>query len=150
MKNNNILLLGLGALALYFMSQQSTPPQPQPQPQPKPPEPQPQPFPPQPQPQPQPSGPKDANQIELETKLRALCIKKYGDAGPESRRKMYDEYDSNHDGELSRQEMDRMLSDADVGNWFTRGFWIDGILKKLYTDKSGGLSYAEVEAATNQ
>lgn len=121
---------------------------PQPQPQPDPPKPQPeQPQPPQP---PQPGEPKSAEQIELETKLKALCRRKYGSDGIEAQRRMFDEYDADHSGELSWDETNRLLSDADVGNVLTRGAWLTAIFHKLDKNYSDGISWSEYQAAAGQ
>jgi hypothetical protein len=148
-----LVIVAIGALLLWGRAGSAKP-----QPQPDPPKPQPQPDPPHvdpnpphvdPQP-PKPAIKKDPNQIEVETKLAALCTRKYGDTSPASRKKLFDEYDTDHKGELSRAELYTLLSDADVGNWFTRGMWVEGILGRIDFDQSGGLTFDEVEKATNQ
>jgi Ca2+-binding EF-hand superfamily protein len=61
--------------------------------------------------------------------------------------KAFDHYDGDvKDGKISRRELAKLLGDAGVGNWMTRGLWADGIISELDTDRDGGISEAEFEA----
>lgn len=58
-------------------------------------------------------------------------------------------YDQDKSGKLERKEVDQLLADADVGNWFTRNSWVDGVLGALDIDKDGALSFPELLKAIN-
>jgi Ca2+-binding EF-hand superfamily protein len=49
-------------------------------------------------------------------------------------------YDINNDGKIDRSELMDLLTDAGVGNWFTRGRWADGILAELDKDNDGAIT----------
>jgi Ca2+-binding EF-hand superfamily protein len=74
-------------------------------------------------------------QEELVTKVKALLNKKYGGTSDESMRRLFDQYDTNHDQKISEQELEQLLKDVSIGNAFTRGMWIKGIVRAL--DKNG-------------
>jgi Ca2+-binding EF-hand superfamily protein len=74
-------------------------------------------------------------QQELIEKIQSLLKKKYGDTSLESMRKLFDLYDKNHDSRIDGNELEQLLKDADVGNSFTRGMWVKGIVSQL--DKNG-------------
>ena len=60
--------------------------------------------------------------------------------------KAFDHYDSAvKDGKISPRELAKLLTDAGVGNWLTRGAWASGIIAELDTDKDGSISMAEFE-----
>jgi hypothetical protein len=44
----------------------------------------------------------------------------------------------------------QLLTDASVGNWFTRSRWVSGIMAQLDTDHDGKLSLDEIKAAMPQ
>lgn len=70
-------------------------------------------------------------QEELVAKIKKLLIKKYGDTGMESMRKLFDAYDTNGDQRIDASELEQLLKDADVGNGFTRGAWVKGVIGAL-------------------
>ena len=74
-------------------------------------------------------------QEELVSKIKALLNKKYGDTSLESMKKLFDDYDTNHDQKINDKELEQLLKDANIGNSFTRGMWIKGIVGAL--DKNG-------------
>lgn len=86
-------------------------------------------------------------QEELVARIKALLAKKYGDTSMESARKLFDEYDTNHDQKISERELEQLLKDASVGNAMTRGMWVKGIVGAL--DKNGDkqIDWAEFSAA---
>ncbi len=55
------------------------------------------------------------------------------------------QYDANTDGLISRDELDKLLVDADVGNRFTRPAWITGVLDAMDADKDGFISWDEFD-----
>ena len=74
-------------------------------------------------------------QEELVEKIQRLLQKKYGDSTLESMRKLFDEYDRDGDQKISPEELERLLKDADIGNGFTRGAWVKGVVGAL--DQNG-------------
>jgi len=80
---------------------------------------------------------------ELEAKVNALCMKRYGDTSPASMKKLFMAYDKNGDGAINKKELKELLADADVGNSFTRGMWVDGVVKEIDADKDGFLVWEE-------
>jgi Ca2+-binding EF-hand superfamily protein len=88
-----------------------------------------------------------AEQEELVSRIKDLLNKKYGDTSIESMRRLFDLYDTNHDQKISEKELEQLLKDANVGNSFTRGMWIKGIISAL--DKNGDrqIDWAEFSAA---
>lgn len=77
---------------------------------------------------------------ELVEKVRALA-KKRGET-PDA---LYRSYDRDQRGGLSADELLQLLSDAGVGNSFTRGMYVTAIMKKLDTDADQGVSRAELD-----
>jgi Ca2+-binding EF-hand superfamily protein len=86
-------------------------------------------------------------QRELVEKIQALLHKKYGDHTEASMRKLFDHYDTNKDQKISSGELEQLLKDADVGNSFTRGAWIKGIIAKLDTSGDKLIDWAEFSTA---
>ncbi len=82
---------------------------------------------------------------ELVEKIQALMRERFGGTGAESRRHLFDAYDGDQNGQMSGDELSRLLADAKVGNGLTRGFWVKGVLHRLDADKSGTISYHEFE-----
>ena len=85
-----------------------------------------------------------AEEEELKTKIRQLVKEKFeGDY-----RKGFDHYDKvdGLDSKIGSSALERLLTDADVGNWLTRGLWVDGVLKALDKDKDGAISWDEFES----
>ncbi len=89
-----------------------------------------------------------AEEKELSDKINVLADSRFGAHNVESIKKLFLSYDRNSDGLLSQGELKEMLEDADIGNFITRGSWVDAIFEKL--DKSpadGRLSWEEYLAA---
>ena len=74
-------------------------------------------------------------QEELVSKIKVLLNKTYGDTSLESMKKLFDDYDVDKDQKISEKELEKLLKDANIGNSFTRGMWIKGIVGAL--DKNG-------------
>ncbi len=84
----------------------------------------------------------DPHVRELKHKVAAFCTNHYdGDY-----RKAFDDYDSNLDGMMTKDEIVELLADAGVGNRLTRGMWANGILDKLDMNQDHGVSWAEFES----
>lgn len=59
-------------------------------------------------------------------------------------------YDSNQDNRISKDELTRLLVDADIGSRLTRWAYIRGIVDALDTDNDGHISYREFADAVGQ
>ena len=79
---------------------------------------------------------------ELKRKVAALVERKHGG----DYRKAFAHYDGDQDGRMTHDEIKTMLSDAGIGNGFTRGMWADGILEKLDLNSDRGVSWGEFES----
>jgi len=83
----------------------------------------------------------DANVKELKEKVKKLVAKNFqGDY-----EKAFRHYDANQSGSVDKEEITKLLKDADVGNWATRGSWVDGILSKMDTNKDGKIDWKEFQ-----
>lgn len=59
-------------------------------------------------------------------------------------RRAFDHYDSDpKNGKISRNELTKLLADAGIGTWLTRGLWASAIIEELDTDRDGSISEAE-------
>ncbi len=88
---------------------------------------------------------RSADEKELAEKLKAY-VDKHFDGDYEA---AFDYFDKDDDSYLSRAELIKALKKIDIGNWFTRGAWADGVLKKLdVSPKDGKLSWAELQKLT--
>jgi Ca2+-binding EF-hand superfamily protein len=86
-------------------------------------------------------------QEELVEKIQKLLKKKYGDASIESMRKLFDAYDRNKDERIDAGELEQLLKDADVGNAFTRGAWVKGVIAALDTNADKTIDWKEFSDA---
>lgn len=86
-------------------------------------------------------------QQELVDKIRALLSKKYGDDSMASMRKLFDAYDRDGDGKIGSDELQKLLEDAGIGNAFTRGMWIKGIIGQLDTSGDKKIDWSEFSKA---
>jgi Ca2+-binding EF-hand superfamily protein len=86
-------------------------------------------------------------QQELVEKIQALLRKKYGDSSVESMKKLFDHYDKDKDKKISQNELEQLLKDAEIGNSFTRGMWIKGIVGQLDTNNDKHIDWDEFSAA---
>lgn len=60
----------------------------------------------------------------------------------------FDHYASkrSQSGSIDADELSHLLSDADVGNAFTRGFWVDGVMAEVDKDNDGFITYSELQS----
>jgi Ca2+-binding EF-hand superfamily protein len=86
-------------------------------------------------------------QAELVEKIQRLLVKKYGDSNLENMRKLFDEYDLDKDQKISPDELERLLKDADIGNGFTRGAWVKGVVAALDQNADKKIDWNEFTAA---
>lgn len=85
----------------------------------------------------------DANKDELEAKVNALADAKFGGHTTAKIKQLFLSYDGNGDGCANRDEVKAMLADADVGNFITRGYWVDGIFDQLDANKNDCITWDE-------
>ena len=90
---------------------------------------------------------RDGREQELADKLSAVVQDRFGGDYD----KAFEYFDKDNDATLNRSELSDALGDIGIGNFITRGMWVDGIMEKL--DKSptdGKLSYDELLSAVGQ
>jgi Ca2+-binding EF-hand superfamily protein len=86
-------------------------------------------------------------QQELVEKIQKLLKTKYGDASVENMRKLFDAYDKDGDKRIGAPELEQLLKDADVGNSFTRGAWVKGVIGALDTNSDKTIDWDEFSNA---
>ena len=87
----------------------------------------------------------EAQQHELTGKVTRLIAERFG--GDYNR--AFAHYDANGDGRIDQAELGRLLEDAGIGNWLTRGAWATGIIAALDADKDSTISGPEFRAVLN-
>lgn len=65
-------------------------------------------------------------QVETLTNAFAGLMKKKGFANA---RQLFNAYDKNNDGQITMDELVKLLKAADIGNWATRSTWAEGIIE---------------------
>ena len=88
-------------------------------------------------------------QAELVQKIQAELQKRYGNTSLESMRKLFDTYDRDGDQKISADELKQLLKDVDVGNFATRGAWVDGITKALDSNGDKAIGWDEFAKAVS-
>jgi Ca2+-binding EF-hand superfamily protein len=88
-----------------------------------------------------------SEQEELVRKVLLLVQRRYGSTDPEALRKLFDEYDRDRDQKISAEEFERLLKDADVGNAFTRGAWVKGVIGAMDSNADRKIDWNEFTAA---
>ncbi len=83
----------------------------------------------------------------LAIKLRAFVIARKGAFTSDALRSMFDEYDANHDGRISKPELDTLLDDAAIGNRLTRPLWVLAVMHKLDTNSDKHIDWQEFSSA---
>ncbi len=83
----------------------------------------------------------DSNAKELKVKVSRLVSSKFGG----DYKKAFDAYDTNHDGSINADELTKLLKDADVGNFATRGAWVSGIMERFDKNKNGKIEWKEFD-----
>jgi Ca2+-binding EF-hand superfamily protein len=86
-------------------------------------------------------------QEELVQKVQALMARQFGTVSPESMRKLFDAYDRNGDGKIEASELETLLVDAGVGNAFTRGAWVRGIISAMDQNSDKRIDWDEFSKA---
>ena len=80
--------------------------------------------------------------VELTTKIAALVRESYGG----DYRQAFDHYAADRAG-ISADELKQLLADADIGNFFTRGSWVSGIMEKMDLNQDGRIAWDEFQQA---
>ena len=80
--------------------------------------------------------------IELQTKIAAFVRAHYGG----DYKRAFEHYAADRVG-ISADELKQLLADADVGNFFTRGSWVSGVMERLDTNQDGRIAWDEFEQA---
>lgn len=83
----------------------------------------------------------------LAIKLRAFVVTKKGAYNTDTLRAMFDEYDANHDGRISKSELDKLLDDAAIGNRLTRPIWVMAVMHKLDENSDKHIDWQEFSSA---
>lgn len=83
----------------------------------------------------------DPNVRELVTKITRLVQRSFHGDGQAA----FNHY-AGADGKVNRDELSRLLSDAGIGNMFTRGAWVSGIMERVDASKDGKISWSEFQA----
>ena len=83
----------------------------------------------------------DANEKELQEKLTKYVEDNFdGDYDA-----AFEHFDQDGDERINRSELSEALKDIGVGNFLTRGAWVDGIMEKLdQSPQDGTLSHEEL------
>lgn len=92
----------------------------------------------------------EAEARELEQKFDALTIDRYGAVNLENTKKLFMSYDADGDSKINKVELKSMLTDAGIGNWITRGYWVDGIFDELDRDRDDKLTWEEYLVARSK
>ncbi len=83
----------------------------------------------------------DPNVTELKTKIARLVTRNFqGDT-----RAAFNHY-AGADGQINRDELTRILADAGIGNFITRGAWVSGVMERVDGNANNKISWAEFEA----
>lgn len=88
------------------------------------------------------------DQRELIDKVNALARKRWGPG--DHWRELFDAYDEDSDGQATPSEINALLRDAGVGNAFTRGMWVAGVIGRMDRDDSGAVSFVEMTRALTE
>jgi hypothetical protein len=85
---------------------------------------------------------------ELIEKVGALIDSRYGG----DYKTAFDHYANKRteSGSIDSDELSDLLGDAEVGNVFTRGMWVSGIMSELDKDKDGFITYSELQAIAQE
>ena len=84
----------------------------------------------------------DEHTLELKKKVGEMVDKQFGG----DYQKTFAHYDSDADGAVGADELNKLLKDPGVGNFATRGMWVKGIIEKLDSDDDKKISWKEFES----
>lgn len=80
--------------------------------------------------------------LELQTKIAAFVRANYGG----DYKRAFEHYAADRVG-IGADELKQLLADADIGNLFTRGSWVSGIMDRLDVNQDGRITWDEFEQA---
>jgi hypothetical protein len=87
----------------------------------------------------------DPHVAEIQQKVADLVDQRFGGDWKQA----FDSY-AGQNGEIDRNRLGSLLSDANVGSWLTRGAWVSGVMDRFDTDSSGGISWQEFQDGTGR
>lgn len=90
-----------------------------------------------------------SEQQQLVDAIGTYLQQNFGGRSPESMRKLFDRYDVDRDGKITKPELTQLLKDVDIGNSLTRGAWVRGIIDKLDSNHDKAISWDEFQAVAN-
>lgn len=83
----------------------------------------------------------DPRAVELAKKVDTLVKRKF--AG--SYEAAFKSYTRGATTGASSEHVNRLLTDANVGGWFSRGFYVSAVMDKFDTNKNGKISWSEFD-----
>lgn len=89
-------------------------------------------------------GATEDRRAELLSKLGALALEKTGNENDWPG--LFAAYDADNDGNMTRREARKMISDAGIGAFYERGHWVEGLFVVLDKNHDDNISRAEIEA----
>ena len=92
----------------------------------------------------------EAEERDLQQKINALTVSRYGAVSLDTTKKLFLSYDADGDGKISKAELKKLLEDAGIGNWITRGYWVDGVFDELDKDRDNKLTWEEYLVARSK
>jgi hypothetical protein len=90
-------------------------------------------------------GERDKKESKEEKELREKITQLVDQRFKGDWQRAFDHYGGKSGRGIDRDELLKLLEEADIGNWLTRGAWADGILEKLDTNKDKAISWDEFE-----
>ncbi|MEO5858660.1 MAG: EF-hand domain-containing protein [Pyrinomonadaceae bacterium] len=81
----------------------------------------------------------DAREVELVRKVQGLVADRFEG----NYKAAFDHY--GRGGLMDEDGLERLLKDAGVGNFATRGTWTAAIMEKLDSDRDGSIPFAELQ-----
>jgi len=80
----------------------------------------------------------DKKEVELVAKVQGLVARRFDG----NYRAAFDHYGDG--GQMNEDGLERLLKDAGIGNFATRGTWTAAIMERLDEDRDGFISFAEL------
>lgn len=71
---------------------------------------------------------------EIQAKIAALAVRRYGSSSTENLKKLFQSYDRNNDNALDKDEVEQLVIDADISTVFS-GMYADGVIDAI--DQNG-------------
>ncbi len=83
----------------------------------------------------------DPRAVELAKKVDSLAKRKFNGSYDAA----FKAYTKGATAGASRDHVHTLLTDANVGGWFSRGFYVSGVMDKFDTNKNGKISWTEFD-----